>query len=141
MRGDFRHSEKIVVNAVSVVIASRSAWYVSHGGTMLCWPRGDHHGHVEWYGERKMKLPTSSLGELVASSIIMSCALSPKKFRPGVTDHLPHAFRELSHTTTQVSGLNFPRFCRIAWTFFRSSSNCLTSSACSAFFLSRNWKR
>lgn len=41
----------------------------------------------------------------------------------------------------QDSGLNLPRFCLRAWTFFLSSSNFLISSACSAFFLSRSWKR
>lgn len=41
----------------------------------------------------------------------------------------------------QDSGLNLPRFCLMAWTLLLSSSNFLISSACSAFFLSRSWKR
>lgn len=41
----------------------------------------------------------------------------------------------------QLSGLNFPRFSLIASTLLRSSSNFLTSSACSSFFFSRSWNR
>lgn len=54
-----------------------------------------------------------------------------------------HVFRcEIqSPSQDQDSGLNLPRFCVMAWTFLLSSSNFLISSACSAFFLSRSWKR
>lgn len=53
------------------------------------------------------------------------------------------ASRVSSHGPPQAqdSGLNLPRFCVMAWTFLLSSSNFLISSACSAFFLSRSWKR
>lgn len=57
---------------------------------------------------------------------------------------IPNAYTQMQNPglhPAQDSGLNLPRFCFMAWTFLLSSSNFLISSACSAFFLSRSWKR
>lgn len=107
---------------------------------MLCWPRGVHHGH-ERSSRIELEVLTFEAGHthpLHEDARERNPWCNPTRLKVA---WCINAAAWLALAYSQVSGLNLPLLCLMAWTLFRSSSNFLTSSACSAFFFSRSWNR
>lgn len=107
---------------------------------MLCWPRGVIRQEIQERMKREDSSPLFlghlGLGQDSKPVSVMVDGRQSRAFGLGCDTSSVSRY-----TNYQASGRNLPLFSFMALTFFLSSSNLFSSSACSAFFLSRNWKR